>query len=53
MEKKSEPVVIETSQKMLTTLSLLREKVCTATAMSLDEVKGKTIIIKGDIVTIQ
>jgi hypothetical protein len=52
-QKEAKPIVLENTAKLTSAVNLLREKACTATAMSLEEIKGKTIIIKDDIVTIK
>lgn len=52
-EEKFEPVEVEQSPKLNVAITLIREKVCQATGLSPEEVKGREIIISKDSVVIK
>lgn len=52
-EEKFEPVEVEQSPKLKVAITLMREKVCQATGLSPEELKGREIIINKDSVVIK
>lgn len=51
--KEVKEIVLEGSTKLTGAINLLQEKACAATAMTIAEIKERTIIIKDGIVTIK